>query len=52
MKFKKADFEFESIIKLLIVLIALFIIIGLIFMFKKSSSASVTKVFDLLRFGR
>ncbi|MEK6948059.1 MAG: hypothetical protein AABX19_02335 [Nanoarchaeota archaeon] len=52
MRFKKADFEFETIIKILILLIALFIVISLVFMFKKSSLTSITKVFDMLRFGR
>ena len=48
---KKADIEFDTILKLLIGLIILLIIIGLIFIFKGKSLNIIDKIRELLRFG-
>ena len=48
---KKADLEFDVILKLLIALIVLLIIIGLIFLFKGKSMEIFTKIKDILRLG-
>ena len=47
---KKASFEFESIVKLILALIAILIIIGLVYFFKDKSLSSVGNFFDFLRF--
>lgn len=48
---KKADIEFDIILKLLIGLIVLLIIIGIIYLFKGKSLSIIDKIRELLRFG-
>ena len=48
---KKADIEFDTILKLLIAFIALLIILGLIYLFKGKSFEIIEKIKDILRFG-
>ncbi len=48
---KKADIEFDLILKLIIGLIILLIIIGLIFFFKSSSLSILEKIKEIFRFG-
>lgn len=48
---KKADIEFDLVLKLLIGLIVLLIITGLIFLFKDKSIVIIEKIKDILRFG-
>ncbi len=49
---KKGDLELELVIKLLIGIIVLFIIIGLIFLFKNKSVNIIERVKGILRFGK
>ena len=48
---KKADLDFDMIIKLIIALIVLLIIIGLVFLFKSKSFEALAKIKDIFRFG-
>lgn len=48
---KKADIEFDTVLKLLVGLIILLIIVGLIFMFKDKSLLILEKIKEILRFG-
>ncbi len=48
---KKADIEFDLILKLLIGIIILLIIIGLIFLFKSGSLNILEKIKEVFRFG-
>ena len=48
---KKADIEFDTVLKLLIGLIVLLIIVGLIFLFKDKLIAILEKIKEILRFG-
>lgn len=48
---KKADIEFNIVLKLLIALIVLLIIIGIIYLFKGKNVDLFSKIKDLLRFG-
>ena len=48
---KKADIEFDVVMKLLIALVVLLIIIGLIFLFKGKSLEIINKIKEVLRFG-
>ncbi len=48
---KKADMEFDTVLKLILGLIILLIVIGLIFLFKGKSTAMTDKIRDIFRFG-
>ncbi|GEM_PF-4957962 len=48
---KKADIEFDVILKLIIGVIILLVIIGLLFLFKGKSLGIIDKLKDILRFG-
>ncbi len=47
---KKADFELDTIMKLLLVLIILLIIIGIIYLLKNQSLNILDKIREMLRF--
>ncbi|MBS3168795.1 hypothetical protein J4216_06720 [Candidatus Woesearchaeota archaeon] len=49
---KKADFEFETVIKLMIGAIILIIIITLVFLFKDKSISILDSIKNILRFGK
>ena len=48
---KKADVEFELILKLIVALMLILIIIGIIFIFKEKSLLILEKIKEILRFG-
>lgn len=48
---KKADIEFDLILKLLIGLIILLIVGGIIYLFKGKSLGIIEKIKEVLRFG-
>jgi len=48
---KKADLEFDVILKLLIALVVILIIAGIIFLFREKSVDLFQKIKDMLRFG-
>ena len=48
---KKADIEFDTILKMLITIIVLLVIIGMSFFFKDKILAVIDKIKDLFRFG-
>lgn len=48
---KKADLEFDFVLKLLLALIVLLLVIGLFFLFKGKSIGIIAKIKEILRFG-